>query len=153
MAEDNKINYGYKGFCPPTTPILDGFYRKIDLPLEIVSLSKSTLGIKHDKGKNRISLVPVEIIKGIGKVLTYGAIKYSEGGGPHNWRKGIEYSRVVDALLRHLFSYLGGERNDLESGLPHLYHLATNLAFLITYEEHPETYEVNNDLYAYKKED
>lgn len=40
----------------------------------------------------------------------------------------------ADALYRHWLAYLGGEERDEESGLPHLWHLATNVAFLIDME-------------------
>lgn len=50
-------------------------------------------------------------------------------------RYGIEVEHVrakrSDALFRHLLAYLGGETEDAESGLPHLWHLACNAAFLI----------------------
>ena len=35
------------------------------------------------------------------------------------------------ALLRHLMAYQAGEVNDPESGMPHLWHVATNAAFLV----------------------
>jgi hypothetical protein len=110
--------------------------------------SKLTEGTKHDTEKNMLSLVPPELMAAVGKILTFGAIKYDA----HNWRKGIAYSRVVSALLRHLFAYLGGEFADKETGLSHLWHVACNLAFLITFDAHPEQYEKFNDLYFYPKE-
>ena len=38
------------------------------------------------------------------------------------------------SLYRHWLAYLRGEKYDLESGLPHLWHLACNAAFLIEME-------------------
>ncbi len=89
-------------------------------------------GTKHDDGKPPIDLVPTEMIVAIAKVLGFGAKKYSR----HNWRGGIAYSRVYSALQRHLMAWQGDEKNDSESGLPHLWHAACCLSFLITYEEH-----------------
>lgn len=104
-------------------------------------------GTKFDKGKNRIELVPPEIIEGIAQVLTFGAGKY----GDFNWRKGLEYSRVVGALLRHIFAYMRGEREDPETGLSHLQHAACNLAFLVTFETYPKEFSRFNNLPAYQK--
>ena len=52
---------------------------------------------------------------------------------PENWRQ-VEPQRYRDALYRHWLAYLKGEKCDQESGLPHLWHLATNAAFLIEME-------------------
>ena len=43
-------------------------------------------------------------------------------------------SRYVAELLRHLMAYQAGERRDPESGMPHLWHVATNAAFLVALE-------------------
>lgn len=48
--------------------------------------------------------------------------------------KAEELERYRDALYRHWLAYLGGEERDAESGLPHLWHLACNVAFLIEME-------------------
>lgn len=88
-------------------------------------------GRKDDGGKNRLELVPPSLMLATGEVLTYGAAKYA----PENWRQvedGI--ARYLGALLRHLMAYLSGERQDLDSGLPHLWHVAANVAFLIEFE-------------------
>ena len=60
----------------------------------------------------------------------YGNEKYHD---PENWRQ-VEPQRYQDALYRHWLAYLKGEKCDLESGLPHLWHLACNAAFLIEME-------------------
>lgn len=83
---------------------------------------------KADAGKLRLTLVPREIIRAIAAVRMYGTNKYHN---PDNWRK-VEPERYRDALCRHLLAYLddpGGV--DAESGLPHLWHLACNVAFLV----------------------
>jgi hypothetical protein len=83
-------------------------------------------GIKHDNGKPRISLIPREALEGAAKALTFGANKYNA----HNFKKGIEYSRLVDAVMRHLIAWIDGEDNDLESGLSHLDHALASLSML-----------------------
>jgi len=54
------------------------------------------------------------------------AAKYA----PHNWEKGIDYSRVYGALLRHMMAWWGGEDTDPETGLSHLHHAACCIMFL-----------------------
>jgi hypothetical protein len=103
------------------------------------------LGVKHDTGKIRLDLVPPELMIAVGTILSFGADKY----GDNNWRGGLNYSRIVGALLRHLVAYQMGEKIDPESGKPHLWHAACNLAFLITFESHPDDYKKFDDLYTY----
>lgn len=69
-------------------------------------------------------------INQVGLVMTHGARKYAD----HNWRKGIHYSRIKGACLRHLLAYAQGEAMDPESGLPHLAHLACELLFILQFE-------------------
>lgn len=82
-------------------------------------------GIKHDQDKVRLDLLSPIWLNGVGKVLTFGARKYTA----HNWRKGIERSRLIGAALRHTIAYLGGEDRDPETGLLHLYHASCCLMF------------------------
>jgi hypothetical protein len=70
---------------------------------------------------------------GAADVLAFGAKKYSPGG----WERGIEFTRVASAGLRHALEY---GTNDPESGLPHEYHLACNLIFAATFEARGERY-------------
>lgn len=86
--------------------------------------------VKADAGKPRPTLVPVSLIKAVTEVREYGCKKYN---APENWRD-VETQRYRDALYRHWLAYLGGETVDKESGLPHLWHLACNAAFLIEME-------------------
>lgn len=91
-------------------------------------------GVKYDADKPRVDLIPPEVILGLAQVLTYGAAKYAD----NNWRKnnGMRWGRVYAAMQRHLLAWLDGEDVDAESGLPHLHHALTNLAFLVSYAHH-----------------
>lgn len=82
-------------------------------------------GIKHDQDKNRLDLLSSTWVEGVGKVLTFGARKYSA----NNWRSGLARSRLLGACLRHVFAYLRGEDLDPETGLLHLYHASCCLMF------------------------
>lgn len=86
---------------------------------------------KNDTEKRRMDLLsPIAIAK-LADVLTFGAGKYDS----NNWRKGLNWSRVLGATLRHLFSFLGGEDKDPESGISHLAHAMCNMMFLLEFEE------------------
>ena len=86
---------------------------------------------KADAGKLQLTMVPREIIRDIAAVRMYGNSKY---GDPENWRT-VEVERYRDAAFRHLLAYLDEpEGKDEESGLPHLWHLACNIAFLCEME-------------------
>lgn len=82
---------------------------------------------KRDEGKPRPTLVPVSLIEAVTQIREYGCLKYKD---PENWKR-VEPQRYKDALYRHWLAYLRGEENDKESGFPHLWHMACNLAFLI----------------------
>lgn len=86
---------------------------------------------KADAGKLRPTLVPVGLIKAVASVREYGCKKYHD---PENWKQ-VEPQRYRDAIYRHWLAYLEGEQYDQESGLPHLWHLACNAAFLIEMED------------------
>lgn len=88
-------------------------------------------GKKFDQDKVRIDLLPSEALLEVAKVLTFGAGKYGE----HNWRKGIAWSRVYAAALRHMMKWNSGETYDEETGLNHLSHACANILFLLYYAE------------------
>lgn len=84
------------------------------------------IGIKYDENKIDWTLVPWKEMEEVVKVLTHGAIKYS----PDNWKK-VDPERYRKALLRHIFSYIGGEVIDQDSGLNHMAHVICNALFLM----------------------
>ena len=87
---------------------------------------------KADAGKPKLTLVPRRIIWDIAAVREYGNLKY---GDPENWRA-VEAQRYRDAAYRHFLKYLDDHKSrDAESGLPHLWHLACNIAFLCELED------------------
>lgn len=91
--------------------------------------ANSVQGVKHDAGKLRPALIPVECIKAVAEVMTFGADKYS----PNNWQK-VPEEKYLDALWRHYIAWKIGEKNDEESGLLHAAHFATNALFLLWFE-------------------
>lgn len=92
-------------------------------------------GKKFDDGKVRVDLLPSESLFEVAKVLGFGADKYGE----HNWRKGMEWSRIYAAAQRHMMKWNAGETHDEESGHNHLAHACVNLLFLLTLKDtHPD---------------
>jgi len=75
-------------------------------------------GAKYDTGKVRMDLLPADALMTIAAVFTYGVEKYAAW----NWALGMEESRLLAAMKRHLAAYEMGEEFDDESGLPHLGH-------------------------------
>lgn len=92
-------------------------------------MSEQGGGVKFDQEKLRTDLVPPEAVFALAEVLRYGAKKYEE----RNWEKGMAWGRAYGAALRHLLSWWKGEDKDPESGISHLHHALTNLAFLVAY--------------------
>jgi len=89
---------------------------------------------KADAGKLRLTLVPPEATRAIAVIREYGCNKYPDGG-KDNW-KTVEAERYRDALYRHFLAYLEDPASvDKESGLPHLWHLMCNGAFLCELEK------------------
>jgi len=87
---------------------------------------------KADASKTQLTLVPRKIFWDIAEIRMYGNKKY---GDPENWRQ-VEVSRYRDAAFRHFLLYLDDPHGvDEESKLPHLWHLACNVAFLCEMED------------------
>lgn len=93
-------------------------------------MSEAT-GVKHDSEKPDMSLLSSIAIVKVADVMTFGKRKYSA----NNWRGGISYTRLLAAALRHIFSYLGGESKDPETGKSHLAHASCCLMMLLEFEE------------------
>ncbi len=87
-------------------------------------------GAKLDAGKNPLELLPFDAIEEVGRILEFGAKKYAR----RNWEKGISYSRVAGAVLRHTFKWIMGEDRDPETGRSHMAHAACECLFLVAFE-------------------
>jgi hypothetical protein len=101
-------------------------------------------GVKYDDGKLPFDLWSPDALEKTAEVLGYGANKYV----PYNWAKGLKYSRVFSALLRHLWAFWRGEDNDSETGFHHLAHAMCCLMFLLHYESR-NGYKEFDDRYDY----
>lgn len=122
MSQNEEMNKAFSS-AGRTAKELNDIYKNV-----ISSLNQD---VKADAGKLHLTRVPTGIIRAIGAVRDYGTAKY---GDPDNWKQ-VEPARYRDALYRHWLAYLDNPTGtDTESGLPHLWHLACNAAFLIEME-------------------
>lgn len=88
--------------------------------------------MKADQGKPDYTLVPAQVLDAIEAVREYGVKKYSD---PLNWQT-VSPDRYWKAILRHVrAAWNDPTKVDEESGLPHLWHIACNLAFMIALEK------------------
>ena len=95
-----------------------------ELTSELFAFTEYAVGGSYNSGNY------FKTTTGVAHVMTFGAKKY----GPHNWRNGMDWTRLVNATLRHLVKYRDGGPIDEESSLNHLFHACTNMLFLYTYE-------------------
>ena len=85
--------------------------------------------LRFDTDKVLHELIPAWAINELAKVYSMGAKKYA----PHNWRKGMKWSRVIASLKRHLNKIELGEDFDEESKLYHAAHVVWNAITLLEY--------------------
>ena len=99
--------------------------------------------------KPDLSLLSPIALTLLGRVLTFGASKYS----PNNWRKGIDQSRLVAALLRHVFAHMAGIEEDEETHLPHIAHAMCCCMFILEQMYSLDSERSINTLAEYTDED
>ena len=92
--------------------------------------SDEVKALKYDQDKPRMDLLDPYAIEQLSHVLTFGAQKYAA----HNWRKGLNKTRLIAAALRHIFAYLRGQDTDEETGLSHMAHAMCCCMFIIGLE-------------------
>ena len=111
---------------PEELPFMDSLN---DQYAEIEQVRQS--GMKFDSNKPRHSLLPKGAVNSVIEVLEFGAKKYSAD----NWREvDNAKERYYNAAMRHIDSWWNGEKCDPETGIHHLAHAATNLFFLMWFD-------------------
>jgi hypothetical protein len=88
-------------------------------------------GVKNDQGKVPLSILSAESLMAEARAFEYGAKKYAR----NNYKKGMDWSRIIDAAMRHIVAFNNREDFDDESKLNHLWHAKACLAMLIYYYE------------------
>lgn len=84
---------------------------------------------KNDNDKLRYDLIPPYALEEVVKVFGIGAKKY----GDHNYRKGLGWSRIYAAMMRHLEAWRRGEDDDPVDGQKHLASVAWGAMALLEY--------------------
>lgn len=104
--------------------------------IEVMNKTRScpVEGLKYDNGKNRMGLMCENFSRAlweVAKVSTFGANKY----GVNSWQNlSNPKERYMDALCRHLFQHLQGNKVDSDSGLLHLSAVCWNALALLEFE-------------------
>jgi integrase len=102
---------------------------------ELERQKEKEVALRYNKGKLRWSLIDWKSLEPMVRVLEKGAQKYDD----HNWKKGMPTSQISESLLRHMFAFMNGEDNDLETNESHLGHVMCNVMFLIyNLKENPQ---------------
>ena len=106
-------------------------------------------GLRFNENKVRHDLLEPFAIEELAKVFTKGAEKYE----PRNWEKGMQWSKVIASLKRHVNAFERGEDFDFDpscnackegtckshTGLFHMAHAAWNaLALVSYYKKYPQ---------------
>lgn len=86
---------------------------------------------KFDSAKAPLDLLDFDAMCQIAEVFGFGAKKY----GKFNYKKGMDWSRVIAAAYRHLGAFNSGENLDSESGKSHLAHLGCCVFMLLFYSK------------------
>jgi len=85
-------------------------------------------GVKFDKFKNRLDLLPTDALREIALAFTYGAHKYED----RNWERGVNHSQLYRATLNHLMAWHERDEFDDETSLPHLAHAGACILMLLS---------------------
>lgn len=114
---------------PPPLPTKEQLQARIDGVKARLNPSPN-VATKHDADKPRPELLPADVLLSVSYTFAFGAKKYSD----RNWEQGFAWSRLVGALFRHVYAWMGGERLDPESGRSHLDHALAMLLMLRAHE-------------------
>lgn len=125
----------------PTVSRVCGSYIEVNGVVNKPAELSTDGGNKFDGGKLRLDLVPVELLETLADIYTYGTIKYDDD----NWRGGLKFSRIIGAILRHLFAWWHGEDLDPESKKLHLAHAFWNVGALLYYNIYYKLYKKYDD--------
>ena len=81
--------------------------------------------LRYNTGKPKWSLIHMNSLVPMIRVLEYGALKYA----PFNWQKPMKRDELLDSMQRHMAALIDGNELDDESGLTHIGHIMANAMF------------------------
>lgn len=111
--------------------------------LEKASTIDRTTALKFDDNKTDWAILPFGALEEIVKVLKFGEGKYARGN--FAMKGGLEYTRLINGLLRHTLAFSRGEDNDPETGLSHIAHAGCCVLFLLHYIVNKKQFTTNDD--------
>lgn len=89
--------------------------------------------LRYNDNKLRYDLLEPHAIQELVKVFTEGAKKYED----NNWLNGgMEYSKMLASLKRHIAAFELGEDYDPETGCHHMAHAAWNALGIVSYAKY-----------------
>lgn len=103
---------------------------KEELAASLLPHSNSS-GTKFDKDKADLSLIPLIALVEEARAFQVGEKKY----GRYNYCKGMDASRIVAGILRHVTQWFNGEEFDPIDGQHHLGAARAGLAMLLRQKE------------------
>lgn len=98
---------------------------------------KTEQGLRHNDGKIRYDLLEPFAMQELARVFTKGAQKYA----PFNWLKGMDWSKCLASLKRHIAAFEQGEDFDEETECYHMAHAAWNALALVSYYKYAPHYD------------
>lgn len=124
-------------------PVADAISPSVyQFPNGVEVRSVSSTGAEKGVKASRFSLLPMEALTEVANHYGVGATKYED----HNMRRGYEWSKSYDALMRHATQFWSGEDNDEETGSKHLaavvFHALTLMEFMETHPEFDDRYKL-----------
>ena len=103
--------------------------------------------LSYNEGKNMLDLISPFVEEEVGRVLTYGAKKYSR----FNNNNGMDWNKSIGSMMRHINAFRRGEDIDAESGCYHLAQAIVRATFILDYyktypqgDDRPHRYLINN---------
>lgn len=97
----------------------------------------SQQGLRYTEGKIRHDLLEPYAINELARVFTEGAKKYDT----NNWLKGMDWTKCLASLKRHINKWEQGEDFDDETGCFHMAHAAWNALALVSYTKFAPQYD------------
>ncbi len=86
-------------------------------------------GFKDKENKPNVALLPSLALLETARAMTLGLQTYPVD----NWRKGLPWSDIYAAAMRHLLKWHSGKDIDEKSNLLHLSHASSNLLILLEF--------------------
>jgi hypothetical protein len=115
-------------------------------PLKRINMDtpKSETALRYNKGKLAWGLIHWKCLSFMVEVLMFGAQKYA----PNDWKKGMNRTKLLESMQRHVSALFDGETHDEDSKFHHIGHVMCNCMFYAFYVLNPELeipYKVDGD--------